>query len=107
MAPNDNPTWFTGNIAGAGGAIFQDNNINDNDNYMSPIIGGTDVNMMTREYGYNVQFKDNIAYSFGGAIFSRRNLTVNGAGGIDMSSSALIGYGGIYPVLFENNMAGK
>jgi photosystem II stability/assembly factor-like uncharacterized protein len=105
-APNDNPTIFIGNHAGAGGAIFVDNNLNDNTNYMSPIIGGSDVDMRTREYGYNIQFKDNMALSFGGAIFSRRNFTINGAGGTDLSSEAMIGYGGIYPVLFENNSAG-
>ncbi|MFH1051316.1 MAG: YCF48-related protein [bacterium] len=106
LSPNDNPTIFIGNQAGAGGAIFVDNNLNDNNNFMSPVIGGTDDNMMTREYGYNIHFMDNVALSFGGAIFSRRNFTINGAGGIDMLSNALIGYGGIYPVLFENNSAG-
>ena len=106
LTPNDNPTIFISNEAGAGGAIFVDNNLNDNNNYMSPIIGGTDLNMNTREYGYNIQFKGNRAKSFGGAIFSRRNFTINGAGGTDMASEALIGYGGKYPVLFDTNSAG-
>ena len=30
---------------------------------MSPTIGGSDATVPTRDYGFNVQFKDNIAQS--------------------------------------------
>ncbi len=105
-APNDNPTRFINNEAGAGGAIYVDYNLNNSDNYMSPIVGGSDTKPETRNYGFNILFKDNVAKSFGGAIFSRRNFTINGAGGVDMLSESLIGYGGKFPVIFENNQAG-
>ncbi|MFC2131144.1 YCF48-related protein [Bacteroidota bacterium] len=103
---NENPTQFIDNQAGAGGAIYIDENLNHNNNFMSPIIGGSDATVSTRDYGFNIQFKDNIALSFGGAVFSKRNFTINGAGGIEPLSESLIGYGGKFPVLFENNSAG-
>ncbi len=100
----DNPTIFENNQAGTGGAIFVTYNLDNSDNYMSPIVGGSNTTINTRNYGYNIIFKDNIAYSFGGAIFSNRNFTIYGAGGVE--SNSLIGYGGKYPVIFENNQAG-
>lgn len=96
-----NPTHFTNNSAGAGGAIFVDGNT---DNMMSPIIGGTDDLVRTRDYGFNIYFNENNALTHGGAVFSRRNMWVNGAGGVE--SNQLLGYGGKYPVRFWSNHAG-
>jgi predicted outer membrane repeat protein len=104
--PNDNATTFVNNQAGVGGAIYVAANLNDNINYMSPIIGGSDVTIPTRDYGFYITFLENVAYSFGGAIYSARNFTITGAGGIDPLAQSLIGYGGKFPVLFENNSAG-
>ncbi|MFW5662493.1 MAG: hypothetical protein ACOCZW_02110, partial [Bacteroidota bacterium] len=96
----NNPTRFTGNSSGAGGAIFIDGNT---DPSMSPIIGGSDQRLITRDYGFDIQFTSNTAESFGGAIFSRRNMKVNGAGGYDAQANEVIGYGGKYPIIFDNN----
>ncbi len=97
----NNPTEFTRNKSGAGGAIFNDGNT---DPQMSPIIGGSDAVVRTRDYGYNIKFADNQALTYGGAIYSLRNFTINGSGGVEANS--IIGYGGKYPVIFENNTAG-
>jgi photosystem II stability/assembly factor-like uncharacterized protein len=98
-----NQTTFTNNKSGAGGAIFQDGNP---DPVTSPIVGGSDQTPLTRDYGYGIKFVGNQATSFGGAISTLRNLSVYGAGGVDASTSSLIGYGGNFPVLFENNTSG-
>jgi photosystem II stability/assembly factor-like uncharacterized protein len=97
----NNATLFQGNEAGAGGAIFVDGNV---DHMKSPVIGGSDASLLTRDYGFNIKFKDNVAQTFGGAVFSKRAMSVNGAGGV--ASKEIIGYGGNYPVIFENNKAG-
>ncbi|MDQ1265555.1 MAG: hypothetical protein QG635_706, partial [Bacteroidota bacterium] len=99
-----NQTEFIGNKAGAGGAIYVDDNQSNLSNYKSPIIGGTDETVNTRDYGYYIRFMDNDASSFGGAIYTKRNMSVYGAGGVVAGS--LVGYGGKFPVLFENNTAG-
>ncbi len=98
---NNNATLFEGNEAGAGGAIFVDGNV---ERSKSPVIGGSDQSLLTRDYGFNIKFIDNVAQTFGGAVFSKRAMTVNGAGGV--ASKEIIGYGGNYPVIFENNKAG-
>ncbi|MDC1067780.1 FlgD immunoglobulin-like domain containing protein [Candidatus Kapabacteria bacterium] len=96
-----NPTLFESNTSGAGGAIYVDGNTS---NFMSPVIGGTDRLLNTRDYGFNILFRDNRASVHGGAIFTKRNFWVNGAGGVE--SNQLIGYGGKYPVRFWSNHAG-
>ena len=100
----NNPTEFKDNVAAAGGAIAVDENISLKDNYLSPVIGGSDAIVPARDYGYNIKFINNTAICFGGAVFTKRNLSINGAGGVEVNT--LIGYGGKYPVLFEDNYAG-
>ena len=97
----ENNTTFANNRAGAGGAIFVDGNT---DLKPSPIIGGSDMTLETRDYGYDITFVNNSAYSFGGAIFTKRNAMINGGGGVD--NDVLLGYGGKYPVIFDGNSAG-
>ncbi len=97
----NNETEFIGNKAGAGGAIFVDGNT---DPSPSPIIGGSDATVQIRNYGYGILFQDNEAASFGGALYSKRQFTINGAGGVE--AGQLMGYGGKYPVRFLGNMAG-
>lgn len=97
----DNITEFIGNKAGAGGAIFVDGNT---DQSTSPVIGGSDETIATRNYGFDVTFENNQATSFGGAILSKRNIIINGSGGVE--AGELIGYGGKHPVRFNNNSAG-
>lgn len=99
----NNQTQFNNNKSGSGGAIFVDGNP---DPMVSPIIGGSDVSPITRDYGYGIKFVGNKAIATGGAIHTDRNMSVFGGGGVDATTKALIGYGGSYPVLFENNTAG-
>ncbi|MCS7176134.1 MAG: hypothetical protein NZ960_00685 [Candidatus Kapabacteria bacterium] len=94
-------THFIGNQAGRGGAICVDTG--KVDTRPSPVIGGSDALVDTRNYGYNIKFRNNRATEHGGAVFSRRNLTVYGAGG---TVGPLTLYGGNYPVEFDNNTAG-
>lgn len=96
-----NPTRFEGNTSGAGGAIYVDGNSNP---MLTTIIGGSDALLETRDYGFDIQFNNNSAISWGGAIYSKRQGSITGAGGIN--SGELIGYGGKYPVRFEGNSAG-
>lgn len=98
---NDNPTYVAGNHAGSGGAIFIDGNANKPG---APIIGGSDVKLVSRDWGFDIVIENNEAIAFGGAIFTKRQSTINGAGGVEVKS--LIGYGGKYPVKFYNNKAG-
>jgi predicted outer membrane repeat protein len=98
---NVNETEFTNNRSGSGGAIFVDGNTYPE---MSPVIGGSDATPITRDYGFNIRFTGNTATAFGGAIYTSRNMSVVGAGGV--VGTSIIGYGGFYPVVFENNKAG-
>lgn len=100
-APIDNSTLFSKNRAGSGGALYVDGNASD---IMSPVIGGWDTKIETREYGFNIKFIENSATSFGGAVYTKRNMSINGAGGVE--NDLLIGYGGHFPVTFMDNMAG-
>ncbi len=97
----NNQTKFYQNVAGAGGAIYVDGNT---DPKMSPIIGGSDAGVQTRDYGFNIYFDENEALSWGGAVLTKRNMSINGAGGV--AADNLIGYGGKYPVRFHENTAG-
>lgn len=96
-----NETYFTGNKAAAGGAIFVDGNTSP---LASPVIGGSDAKLETRDYGFDIKFEGNIALTHGGAILTKRNMTVNGSGGVE--ANALLGYDGKYTVRFWNNKAG-
>ncbi len=96
-----NATVFNGNSSGQGGAIFVDGNSSP---LVSPVIGGTDNTLNTRNYGFSILFENNIATTNGGAIFSRRNPIIRGSGGVE--GGQLLGYGGKYPVRIENNSAG-
>ncbi len=102
VADNINPTEFVGNRSAAGGAIYVAGTRYRQ--YMSPIIGGYDNTITARDYGFNIKFINNEAQVAGGAICSERNTTIYGAGG--MQADQIIGYGGKYPVLFEDNKAG-
>lgn len=97
----NNATEFSNNSAGAGGAIYVDGN---SDRTMSPIIGGDDATLNTRDYGYNVLFQNNSAITYGGAILAKRNARFYGAGGVD--NNQLLGYGGKFSLRFWNNTSG-
>ena len=96
-------TLFDGNKAGFGGAIYVGNN-NANTPKPSPIIGGTDLTPATRDLGLKIKFIDNTAISSGGAIFTKRNFTVCGGGGVVTNIN--IAYGSDYNAYFANNTAG-
>lgn len=98
---NPNPTHITNNTARLGGAVYVDGyseNIP-----ASPVIGGSDVLLETRDWGFDIIFEGNHATEAGGAIYTNRQMLVNGAGGVEGNS--LIGYGGKYPVKFHKNTA--
>lgn len=96
-----NPTIFEENRAAAGGAIFVDGNADD---FAAPVIGGSDLYPETRDYGYMIDFVNNSALAHGGAIYTKRNMTVNGSGGVEADTR--IGYDAEYLVTFEDNTAG-
>ena len=96
-----NETYFTGNASAAGGAIYVDGNTSPLE---SPVIGGSDTKIATRDYGFDIKFENNVALALGGAILTKRNMSVNGAGGVE--AEAILGYDGKYPVRFWNNSAG-
>ena len=97
----ENSTEFFRNKSAAGGALFVDGNA---DVRPSPVIGGSDALIKARDFGFNIKFTENEAISWGGALFVKRNFYIHGAGGVE--SNQLIGYGGKYPVKFDNNVAG-
>jgi predicted outer membrane repeat protein len=95
-------TNIAGNTARLGGAVYVDGysaNIPG-----SPIIGGHDVLISTRNWGFDIVFENNEAEMDGGAIYTKRQMVVNGAGGVEGNS--MLGYGGNYSVKFYNNKAG-
>jgi len=96
-----NSTLFSDNRAGAGGAIYVDGNAFPE---KSPIVGGTDLPLDARNYGFDIKFRDNKAITWGGAIFTNRNFWLAGSGGVQ--SGTLIGYDGNYSLLFDGNTAG-
>lgn len=100
-ADYNNRTLFYDNRAGAGGAIYVDGNSFPE---QSPIIGGTDLPLDARNFGFDVKFNENKALAWGGAIYTNRNFWIAGSGGIQ--SGALIGYDGNYEVVFDQNTAG-
>jgi len=97
----NNRTLFYDNRAGAGGAIYVDGNSFPE---QSPIIGGVDLPLDSRNFGFDVKFNENKAIAWGGAIYTNRNFWIAGSGGVQ--SGALIGYDGNYEVVFEQNTAG-
>ena len=96
-----NPTHITNNSANLGGAIFVDGYANKIP--PSPIIGGTDDLIATRDWGYDITFEGNYAHNEGGAIYTTRQMFANGAGGVE--GNTLLGYGGLYSVKFYDNQA--
>ncbi|MCX6153818.1 MAG: YCF48-related protein [Candidatus Kapabacteria bacterium] len=96
-----NATEFLNNKAGSGGAIYVDGNTYPR---ISPYIGGSDTSIATRDYGFNIRFENNVATSFGGAIYTARAMASNGAGGV--VSNDLLGYGLKYATKYTNNTAG-
>lgn len=100
-ADYNNRTLFYDNRAGAGGAIYIDGNAFPE---KSPIIGGVDLPLDSRNLGFDVKFVENKAITWGGAIFTNRNFWIMGSGGTQ--SNALIGYDGNYEVVFDANTAG-
>ena len=97
------PTRFTRNTAARGGAIYVDQNYNTANTVVSPIIGGADDYTFTRDYGYNIKFEENTATTEGGAIYTERNMRINGAGGV--VNNALVGYTDDFRIHFDNNEA--
>lgn len=95
-----NNTRFYKNEAGNGGAVYVEGN---QDNSMSPVIGGSDVTANTRDYGFYVKFEENKATGNGGAIYTKRNMRINGSGGVEAHS--YIGYSNDDRVSFTNNEA--
>lgn len=100
-ADYNNRTLFYDNRAGAGGAVYIDGNAFPE---QSPIIGGTDLPLDARNFGFDVKFNENKALAWGGAIYTNRNFWIAGSGGVQ--SGALIGYDGNYEVVFDQNTAG-
>jgi predicted outer membrane repeat protein len=95
----DNSTQFIHNRAGAGGAIFVEESP---DVFMSPQIGGSDVTRNFNNYGWKIRFANNYAYSAGGAIYTKRNMDVNGAGGARENYV----YSLAHLIRFDSNAAG-
>lgn len=93
-----NYTVFKNNRAGAGGAIYVDNSA---DEIMSPVIGGDDYKAYHNDFGYRIRFENNHAVAAGGAIYTKRNMRIQGSGGIHKDYI----YNPIYAVQFENNTA--
>lgn len=96
---------FLNNRSGRGGAIFAylltpTNVVNLRP---SPVIGGSDATLSTRDYGFNIKFLNNEAVADGGAIYANKRMTVHGAGGTVGTS---VNYGGDYRVEFRGNKAG-
>lgn len=100
-ADYNNRTLFYDNRAGAGGAVYVDGNAFPE---KSPVIGGDDLPLDSRNLGFDIKFLENKAITWGGAIFTNRNFWIAGSGGTQ--SGALIGYDGNYEVLFDQNTAG-
>lgn len=96
---------FLNNTSGRGGAIYAylltpTNSVNLRP---SPVIGGSDATITTRNYGYNIKFLNNEATADGGAIYSNKRMTVYGAGG---TVGTTVNYGGDHRVEFRGNRAG-
>ncbi len=97
-------TYFEGNKSGRGGAIYQAvNPLSIANRVPSPVIGGSDFTLTTRDYGFNIKFLGNQAEVDGGAIFTSKNMLVNGAGG---TVGTATNYGGRFRVEFRDNWAG-
>lgn len=94
-------TDFLNNTSASGGAIYVHGNY---DHTMSPIIGGSDSFIKTRHYGYDINFKGNKASAEGGAIYTKRSMRINGAGGLVENSAPL--YDDFRRIEFSNNQAG-
>lgn len=91
---------YNKNKALKGGAVYVASSINAE--VMSPVIGGSDMTPTTRDYGKSLVFDENEAKTLGGAIYTERNMRINGAGG--MLGSKLL-YSNGYRITFKNNTA--
>lgn len=96
---------FENNKAGRGGAIYAfvltpTNSVNLRP---SPVIGGSDATINTRNYGYGVKFLNNSAVYDGGGIYAEKRISINGAGGTVGTS---VNYDSDYRVEFTGNTAG-
>ena len=97
-------TKFSNNRAASGGAIYVDGNT---DPRPSPIIGGSDSPFpRIRDYGRRIDFEDNAAQAHGGAVFTKRNMTVYGAGGFINDLPLAQSYGPGFSINFLRNTAG-
>lgn len=97
-------TVFENNSAANGGAIFVDGN---RDLTQSPIIGGSDATILTRNYGYDIEFKKNSAEISGGAIYTERAMRINGDGGLTSLAAGTVALmDNTRRIEFEENRAG-
>ncbi len=98
------PMHMISNRSARGGAIYVEENVT-YDPQPSPHIGGSDAqNIQVRNLGYNIKFQNNTATYDGGALFTRRNYMIYGAGGV--ISGTLIGYTSAHMIEFSSNEAG-
>lgn len=98
------PSHYRNNSASRGGAIFVGNSLFLSEVRPSPIIGGSDALILTRNYGYNIVFDRNNAIFHGGAVYAQKNMTVYGAGGV--AGDLVLGYSRPFRVEFTRNTAG-
>ncbi len=94
-------TYFERNMSGSGGAIYQEQT--GAVRVASPIIGGSDFSLATRDYGFNIKFRENQAAIQGGAVYTKKSTWINGAGG---TIGTATNYGGNFRVEFRDNWAG-
>lgn len=98
------PMYMTSNSSARGGAIYIAENVG-YDGQPSPHIGGSDAqNIQVRNLGYNIKFQNNTAKYDGGAIFTRRNYLMYGAGGV--VAGQLLGYTSAHMIELSGNTAG-
>lgn len=99
------PMYMTSNKSDRGGAIYVDENFSSDPNRPSPHIGGNNVNnIQVRNLGYNIKLQNNTATYDGGAIFTKRNYLMYGAGGV--VSNVILGYTSAHLLELSGNIAG-
>lgn len=95
-----NAMKFEKNTAYKGGALYVAASIDAT--VMSPVIGGADNTPTTRNYGKELSFVENTSRTLGGAIYTERNMRINGAGGLQGTT---LNYSDGYRVAFDKNLA--
>ncbi len=99
------PMYMTNNSAARGGAIYVDENFSIDPSHPSPHIGGANGdNILVRNLGYNIKLQNNTAKYDGGAIFTKRNFLMYGAGGV--VSNVILGYSQAHLIEMSGNTAG-